>query len=553
MNSDLQVDVSIIIVNYNVKHFAEQCLKSIYASGGNLNLEVFIVDNASEDGSVEYLERRFSNVIIIVNSENIGFGRANNIALSRAKGKYILILNPDTLLGEDSLAQLVGYMESHPRAGAIGPKILTRYGGFDVSSKRGLPTPWVAFTRISGLSRFFPRSRLFGKYDLLYLDPDQPAEVDSLVGSCMMIRSNVYSEVGGFDEDFFMYGEDIDWCYRIMLAGWEIHYAPVTKIVHFRGESTRRSNIDRDKAFYGAMHLFVDKHFKSRYSRLGHLLINSGIIIAKAATRLRPYFGRTVWVIVDWIGFWGIMALARWLRWGEVGINTSVGIALSIQATVWVGVLAALGVYGSRRGNNAAILTGLSLGFLINSSFTYFFKQFAYSRFVTLFAFIIGGLFIWGWRRGVIRFTKTKPWQDFSKRRALIIGTGRNAQIIGNRLKTDKSSPYLPVGFIDPSEEAVGSLLNELPVLGSEEDIERLLRQEKIEEVLFAYDQVDYNKILDLLSHIGKKNKANFKVITPDLIDRPDGSIPLLSLDYLMPRGVGRSLRRFTTTIFKRQ
>jgi len=544
------LDVSIIIVNYNVKYFVEQCLWSIDASRGQLKIEILVVDNASQDGSLEYLKPRFPEVKFISNIENIGFGRANNLALAQASGRYLLVLNPDTLLGEDTLSAMVEYLEAHPKAGAIGPKLLNRYGIFDKNSKRGLPTPWAAFCRISGLSRLFPRSRFFGKYDLLYLDPDQPAKIDALPGACMMVRMEVYEQVGGFDEDYFMYGEDIDWSYRIAKADWEIHYAPVTKIVHFQGESTRRSNLNRDHAFYGAMHLFADKHFRGKYSWFAHYLINFGIILAWMVSRLKSIWKMVFWQFVDGFGLWCIIAVGRWIRWGMIGLNWPVTIALSIQSIVWVASMAGFGVYKRRRGQNAPLFWGMLLGFLINSSFIYFFKQFAYSRFVTLFGVLVGGLFVWGWRAAIRRFIKTEYWQGFLRRRVIIIGIGNIGREVWKRLKTDGTLPYTTVGFIDPEELAVGSIIDELPVIGGEDDLERLLKQEEIEEILFAYDRIDYERVLELVSRTGKLKGVDFKLITSDLIHQSNKKIPLLSVEYLTPRGLIRSLRKITTIAF---
>lgn len=558
------VDVSIIIVNYNVKHFADQCLKSVFASKGSLSIEILVVDNASEDGSIEFLMARFPEVEFIANSENIGFGRANNIALKRARGRFLLVLNPDTLLSEDSLTEMVRYMESHPQAGAMGPKILTRYGSFDKTSKRGLPTPWVAFCRISGLAKLFPKSRIFGKYDLLYLDPDKPAIVESLAGSCMMVRAEAYNEIGGFDEDYFMYGEDIDWSYRFLLGGWEVHYAPVTRIVHFRGESTRRSSIDINKAFYGAMHLFVDKHFRNQHNWFAHQLINSGIVMAYAVAKINKVYRKVMWPFVDWVGYWGILASARWVRswdicvdlgmsrWSSFDLTTMIAVALSIQSAVWIVSFTGFGVYGKQRGNAKALLWGLLVGFLINSSLTYFFKQFAYSRFVTLYGLIFGGLFVWGWRSLLQAISKTKYWQFFLRRRTLIVGAGETGRKVLEKIRLDKSVPYLPVGFIDPNGELVGSLIDDLPVIGGEEDLLLLVKQEKIEELLFAHDKIDYDHLLSLVSKIGALNGINFKLITPDLVKSSDNRIPLLSVEYLASRGRGKTLRRFSDYVAKK-
>jgi len=233
-----------------------------------------------------------------------------------------------------------------------------------------------------------------------------------------------------------------------------------------------------------------------------------------------------------------------------IGLNWPVTIALSIQSIVWVASMAGFGVYKRRRGQNAPLFWGMLLGFLINSSFIYFFKQFAYSRFVTLFGVLVGGLFVWGWRAAIRRFIKTEYWQGFLRRRVIIIGIGNIGREVWKRLKTDGTLPYTTVGFIDPEELAVGSIIDELPVIGGEDDLERLLKQEEIEEILFAYDRIDYERVLELVSRTGKLKGVDFKLITSDLIHQSNKKIPLLSVEYLTPRGLIRSLRKITTIAF---
>jgi len=287
VRSDRLIDLSVIIVNYNVREFTEQCLRSLFADLDDRPFEIFVVDNASTDGSVEYLRSSFPQITLIANEVNVGFGAANNQALKRSNGKYLLVLNPDTIVQKNSLKALIQVLEQNPKVGAVGPKLVDQNGRFDKTSKRGLPTPWVAFSRLSGLARLFPKSKIFGKYDLLYLDPDITHEVDVLQGACMMVRCEVYDQIGGFDEAFFMYGEDIDWCHRILQAGWKIIYSPTAIITHFRGESTRRSSIDRDKAFYGAMRIYAHKHFTGRYSILTLTMVDLGITFALLMARIR--------------------------------------------------------------------------------------------------------------------------------------------------------------------------------------------------------------------------------------------------------------------------
>lgn len=260
--------LSIIIVNYNVKYFVEQCLRSIYASQGiNLTeVEIFVVDNLSHDGSVEFLKKRFPKpshprLSIIANKRNVGFGRANNQALRRAKGKYILFLNPDTLLTEHTLADILNLAQSQTKLGAVGVKMLHSNGRFAPESRRGVPTPWAAFCKITGLSRLLPKSRIFGRYYMQHLPLDEPNPVDIVSGACMLVPAQALKQVGSFDEQFFMYGEDIDLSYRLLLAGYTNYYSPTT-ILHYKGESTQKNTYHYVHVFYSAMLIFFRKHFK---------------------------------------------------------------------------------------------------------------------------------------------------------------------------------------------------------------------------------------------------------------------------------------------------
>jgi len=219
------MDLSIIIVNYNVKEFLQNLLHSIDKAAQSIKHEVIIVDNASDDGSVEYLQKNFlqqDRIKLIANKKNLGFGRANNQGLKIAQGKYLLLLNPDTLLSEDTLKKMIGFLEKSSDAGMAGCKILNPDGTLQLACRRSFPGPWVSFCKVTGLSTLFPNSRLFAKYNLTYLDENQTYEVDAISGSFMMLKKEVYDKVGGFDEDFFMYGEDLDLCYRIQKSGYKV-------------------------------------------------------------------------------------------------------------------------------------------------------------------------------------------------------------------------------------------------------------------------------------------------------------------------------------------
>ncbi len=252
--------VSIVIVNYNVCFFLEQCLCSVQAAINGIDAEIIVVDNCSTDHSVEYLQPRFPDVRFIENTQNIGFAKANNQAIKECRGEYILVLNPDTVIGEESIRTLCFFMDEHEKAGAVGVKMLDGCGVFLPESKRSFPTPWVSFCKLFGLSKLFPNSRQFARYYLPYLNPDRQHRVDVLAGAFMFIRRAALEKAGLFDEAFFMYGEDIDLSYRISQSGYVNYYLP-ERILHYKGESTKHKEIKYIRTFYNAMLIFYQKYY----------------------------------------------------------------------------------------------------------------------------------------------------------------------------------------------------------------------------------------------------------------------------------------------------
>lgn len=273
-------DVSVIIVSYKVRYYIEQCLNSVLRSVPDA--QIFVVDNDSADGSVEYLRERFPQVEIIANNFNAGFGRANNMALAKALGRYVLFLNPDTVVAERTIPGCIEYMDEHPETGAVGVRMQYGEGRFALESRRSLPTPSVSFWHMTGLERMFPHSRLFARYHLTYLDNSQECPIDVVSGAYMFVRKEALDRTGGFDESFFMYGEDIDLSYRIIQSGYVNRYLPLP-IVHYKGESTIKTSYRYAKVFYDAMLIFFDKHFK-HYSGLFALLVKAVVGVKKMCT-----------------------------------------------------------------------------------------------------------------------------------------------------------------------------------------------------------------------------------------------------------------------------
>ena len=273
------MQLSIVIVNYNVRYFLEQCLQSVEKAIVGVDVEVFVVDNDSTDGSMDMVRETFPWVICIENKENIGFAKANNQAIRKAKGKYILLLNPDTLVQEDTFTKSIDFMESHPDAGGLGIKMIEGKGNFLPESKRGFPSPWVAFCKILGLTALFPKSRIFARYYMGHLSPDENHEVDVLAGAYMMMPAKVLDEVGLLDEAFFMYGEDIDLSYRIQAKGYKNYYLADSQIIHYKGESTKKGSLNYVYVFYKAMAIFAKKHFKGGEAGIYLLFIQMGIFL----------------------------------------------------------------------------------------------------------------------------------------------------------------------------------------------------------------------------------------------------------------------------------
>ncbi|HYY89263.1 MAG TPA: glycosyltransferase family 2 protein [Chloroflexota bacterium] len=263
-------DLSVVILNYNTREHLRACLASLAAevSRSAVEAEVFVVDNASTDGSADMVSTDFPWVRVVRSPLNGGFAYGNNLALSRARGEAILLLNPDTTLAPGTIAALLWRLDAHPEAGVIGPKLLRPDGSMHLACRRSFPTPEVAFYRIAGLSRLFPTSRRFARYNLTYADPDLALEVDSVCGACLLIRRAVVERIGLLDERFFLYGEDLDWCLRAREAGWTVRYEPGVVVQHQHGAASRQRALRTTYHFFRAMDLFYRKHYVRRYHPL---------------------------------------------------------------------------------------------------------------------------------------------------------------------------------------------------------------------------------------------------------------------------------------------
>ena len=329
--------LSVIIVNYNVEHFLEQCLYSVRRAMQGIEGEVFVVDNNSVDGSLRMLAEKFPEVKVIANKDNVGFSRANNQAIRVSTGEYVLLLNPDTVVEDDTFSKCLAFMDAHPDAGGLGVKMVDGKGNFLPESKRGLPTPAAAFYKMFGLAKLFPRSKRFAHYYMGHLPDDETNEIEILAGAFMMMRRATLDQVGLLDETFFMYGEDIDLSYRITQGGYKNYYFPETRIIHYKGESTKKTSVNYVLVFYKAMEIFAKKHFGQKRAFWFSFFINLAIYFKAFLALLSQAFHKIAIPFLDAvIGYGGLAAISYY--WGKMTVYNGIG---SYPAILFAAVLPA--------------------------------------------------------------------------------------------------------------------------------------------------------------------------------------------------------------------
>lgn len=544
--------ISIIIVNFNVREFLHHALVSLQKAMKGIKGEIIVVDNASDDGSVEMVRRRFPAVVLIANKTNLGFAKANNLGLRKAKGKHFLLINPDTLVQEDTLRVMLQFFEDNPDVGLAGCKILNPDGSFQLPCRRSFPTPWVALTKMSGFSALFPRTRLFGRYNLTYLSPDETYEIDAVSGSFMMLRREAYEEVGGLDEDFFMYGEDLDWCYRIQQAGWKNYYVHSTKIIHYKGESTKRSNLDEIRTFYRAMHLFVKKHLSGSHGFAK--LLGIAISISSRLAMLKAFLRPLKVALVDWL-FVDVCLLIAELLWFGTFFRLphhAYPIVYTIPAIIVLGSLYSVGVYTHRRMSVSRTMAATFLSFVFVSALVFFFKDYGFSRGVIIISGLLSTLLLPSWRLLMRVSGKTTPEgrKSLFGRRTLVVGTDKSAQELLRRLRTRVSDGYDVIGFVDVNRKRIGQQLAGLSILGSTDNIGKVIQDFRISDVIFSPQILSYTDILSVISRT-REQTVNFHLVPNTLeviigkgsVDSLD-ELPLVQITYNIEKSVNRVSKR---------
>ncbi len=496
------LELSVVIVSHNVRELLRQCLHSVYAALGDMAAEVIVVDNASEDGTVERLREEFQQVCWVPLPVNVGFGRANNCGIARARGRYILLLNPDTLVHPETLRAVYAYMEEHPEVGIAGCRVLNADGTFQSACRRGFPTPWAAFTRLFGLERLFPRSPLFARYSQGFRPEREVGYAEVISGAFMFCRREVLRELRGFDPEYFLYGEDVDLCYRAHRAGWRIGYVGTATILHFKGASTRRSRVDAVHHFYDAMRIFVRRYYGR--SPLA-LLLYAGIALRKLVARAAQFPQLWLLGIADLVGVSAALLLATRVRFGEFfGFpGYAYPTVFIVLGGVLFGLMLLVGDYLERRVQISRALMVYGLCFFVVSSLTYFFKDYAFSRWVVL-GTVVGGAL---WAVVVRSVLQIRSWfrQGIRPRRVAILGTGAKAREVAAALLDGREAAtrLVVLGVIRaPGHD--GELGLELPVLGRYEELPDLVARWEIQELVVVSGGIPLGELVGLMERLAR-------------------------------------------------
>ena len=496
--------LSVIIVNYNVRYFLEQCLHSVYKALEGIPAEVFVVDNASVDGSVQMVRESFSCVNIIANQVNVGFSKANNQALQICKGQYVLLLNPDTVVEEQTFHKIIGFMDQRPEAGGLGVKMVDGKGVFLPESKRGLPTPFVSFCKISGLSSIFKKSATLNRYHLGHLDKEKNHSVEILSGAFMWMRKTALDQVGLLDESFFMYGEDIDLSWRLILGGWKNYYFAETSIIHYKGESTKKGSLNYVFVFYQAMAIFARKHFSNKNAGLNNFFIHAAIWVRAALAGLKRVAAATILPALD-IAFIALLwvMIKSWYS-NSTGISynpTLFLVAMSLCVSVWIFSIWLAGGY-DRPLRPSKVISPVTIGSIfILLGYSLLPETMRFSRALILIGSIVAVviLFLNRWILGYRNFR--------GDRRVRTIILGSDAERV--RVESVLQQTHIECEIIN----LPNAFLKEID---NKQSFGEFLRVEKIEQVIFCASDIDSTNIISLMAHGG--SQIEYKIVPPEAL-----------------------------------
>lgn len=541
----MKVDISIIIVNYNVRHFIKRTIESVYASKvDGLVCDIHVVDNASIDGSVDMIRSSFPDVHLIANKDNVGFSTANNQAIKVAKGNFVLILNPDTVIQEDTLQICFDYMTQHQNVGAVGVKMIDGAGKFLPESKRDLPTVWNSLSKLSGFSGVFPNSKFFNGYALGYLDEDETHSIQVLCGAFMFVSKSAIDKVGMFDERFFMYGEDIDWSRRIIEGGFEIHYVPDTTIIHFKGESTKKASLNYVKTFYGAMGLYVEKHYSVGAGKWFSRLLKLGIGLRAGISGLKRIMVTILWPLIDagligaaLFGFSKVWAVQYF---GDSSYYDKSNLEWNIvfYALIWAFVLWFVGYYQKSKWQRrmVGVLSGLGTILVLYALLP---DEYRSSRVI-----ILAGMIISFVVTSLSSLLLNRNIDSDRQKNILIVAEKKVAsEIIKSLEKADIKSNIL--GIVNPQSVAEKSLdyLNDISQL---KPLSKVL---KADEIIFSSDNMSMKEIMKQMVYLD--TRLSYKIAGDDSLSilgsnskNTTGELYNVNIKYKLADGYFQHIKR---------
>ncbi len=490
----------------------EQCLVSVYRALETISAEVFVVDNNSIDGSVEMVEQKFPTVHLIANKQNVGFSTANNQAIRISKGKYLLLLNPDTVVSEDTFSKTITFLNQHPNAGGLGVRMIDGKGNFLPESKRGLPTPSVAFYKIFGLSTLFPRSKRAGRYHLGFLPENEINKVDILSGAFMLMRKEALDKVGLLDEAFFMYGEDIDLSYRIQLGGYDNYYFPETKIIHYKGESTKKSSVNYVFVFYNAMIIFAKKHFSENNANLFSFLISVAIYLRAGGALLVRFAKQSFLPLIDFIIIiLGLYSITNyWEIYKDIVFETSILlIALPAYALIWLLNIYYQGGYDKPFKLKSSYLGTFIGTVIILSIYALLPKYYQFSRlFILAGAVIASSYFILSRILLAISIGGKYATTKSTQKTFAIIGSPLEISRVEQLLKqsTTITSKIVAISATDQKNDTQAGTLSQL---------DQIVHLNHIDEIIFCAKDITSNQIISWMVELNKY-PIDFKIAHPD-------------------------------------
>jgi GT2 family glycosyltransferase/lipopolysaccharide/colanic/teichoic acid biosynthesis glycosyltransferase len=517
------IDISIVIVNYNVKEYVSHLLQSLFQAAAKLKIEIVVVDNASSDGSVAYLQQQFGQKIkLIANTENLGFARANNMGFKEASGKYTLIINPDTLVKEDTLHKLYRFLEDHPDITAAGCKLLNADGSFAVDSRHSIPSISSAFWKVVGLSAIFPRSKVFADYNVTWMDENETARVPAISGAFMFVRTATLKQLEGFDERFFMYCEDIDLCHRINAQGGKIFYYPETEVIHYKGESTKKDSIDYYILFHRSLYKFFEKYYGHMYSEPFRWFVGVGIFFRGAVNYFKRLIVNALVPIIDLVFLNVSLFLMFFARFSykfgidQFGYESGFYLVHLLLSAYYLFFARLNNMFKARKLDLSAMFYSQVLAFIALAATVFFVKELAYSRLVVFLTFFSGLIALIGWRLVAARSQHSRLGKFF-RPRVLIAGVLEETHETVFRLLRQPGSSLNIVGLVSHNDKIFDDNFADVPVVGPLKEIPELIRITKAEIVIFLNRNLPFTTLIDSISRASQMG-AICKVV-PDNIE----------------------------------